>query len=237
MELNLEFMLKTFFLALEGIPVTLGLTLITMALGLPLAFFLALIRIYRIQVLKPLTDIYVSFARGTPMVLQILIVYSLLPSLINSLVKQLGWQLDVFALNPIWFAIVVFTFNTTAILTEIFRSALLSVDKGQLEAALSSGLGLCAAYRRIILPQAMLVALPNISNAVMYLIKGTSLAFLMTVKDVTAIAKIEASYAYNYIEAYLDIFIIYLVVCGITQSLLSLLEKKMGIYRSTLIPF
>lgn len=230
-------MLHTFRLALGGVPITLVLTASTLALGIPAAFFLALIRIYRIRVLDQLCVLYVSFARGTPIVLQILIVYSLLPSLLNSLILRAGWNINIFNLDPLWIAISVFTFNTTAILTEIFRSALLSVDRGQLEAALSSGLSSINAYRRIIIPQALLVALPNLCNTTIYLIKGTSLAFLMTVREVTGIAKIEAAYAFNYIEAYLAIFVIYLLVCGITQFLLSALEKKLGIYRTVFTSF
>ena len=81
------------------------------------------------------------------------------------------------------------------------------------------------------LPQALLVALPNISNAAVNLIKGTSLAFMMTVKDVTAIAKIEASYGYNYIEAYLDILIIYALLGFAVQWAFTAVERNLGAYR------
>jgi L-cystine transport system permease protein len=75
------------------------------------------------------------------------------------------------------------------------------------------------------------VALPNICNLTINLIKGTSLAFLMTVKDVTAIAKIQASFGYNYIESYLDIFVVYIIICAAAQYLFTLAEKYFGSYR------
>ena len=77
----------------------------------------------------------------------------------------------------------------------------------------------------------MTVAVPNLCNATVGLIKNTSLAFLMTVKDITAVAKIEASYGYNYIEAYLDIFVIYIIICSVVQILFKLWEKNLAKYK------
>lgn len=231
MELNTEYMIKTFFLALSGIPTTLSITVVSLLVATPIAFFMAIHRIYNVKGLKQLVTVYVSFIRGTPIVLQILIIYSLLPSLLNLLVKGLGWKANVFDINPIWYAFIVFTLNTCAGLSEVFRSALQTVNKGQLEAAYATGLTTVQAYTRIVIPQALVVALPNICNLTINLIKGTSLAFLMTVKDITAIAKIQASYGYNYIESYLDIFIIYIIVCALAQFLFTLAEKYFGSYK------
>lgn len=237
MTLNLPFMIHTFALALTGIPVTLGITAVSLAIAIPFAFFIAMTRLYRVRGLREINAVYVSFIRGTPVVLQILIVYSLLPSLLNAAAKKYGWHVNVFDLNPIWYAFAVFALNTTAILSEVFRSALQTVDRGQMEAALSAGLSPAQAYRRIVIPQALVVALPNLCNATINLIKGTSLAFLMTVKDITAIAKVEASYGYNYIEAYLDIFVIYILVCMVTQFAFKIIEERLGIYRAPLVSF
>jgi L-cystine transport system permease protein len=232
MDLNLPYMVNTFFLALKGIPTTLLITLVALAAGLPIGFFMALSKIYNVRVLRRIVSVYVSFIRGTPVVLQILIVYSLLPSLLNIIIKRLGLGINIFDVNPILYAFIVFTINATAELSELCRSALLTVDRGQLEAALSTGLTRAQAYRRIIIPQALVAALPNLCNVTIHLIKSTSLAFLMTVKDITAIAKVEAAYGYNYIESYIDIFIIYILVCSVTQFLFSLAEKRFGTYKS-----
>lgn len=231
MELDIEYMVRTLLLALRGIPVTLGITAFSLVAAAPAAFAIAMWRIRKVRGLSQAGVIYTSFVRGTPIVLQILIVYSLLPSLLNSIVKGAGLKFDVFSVNPILYALIVFTLSTIAGLAEAFRSALLTVDKGQLEAAQATGLSSAQAYRRIIIPQAMVVALPNLCNLTVNLIKGTSLAFLMTVKDITAIAKIEAAYGYNYIESYIDIFIVYVVICSLAQLLFSGLEKRLGAYR------
>jgi L-cystine transport system permease protein len=231
MELNVAFMVRTFVLALKAIPVTLQITAAALLFGAPLGFFMALSRIYKVRFIRQFTAFYVSFTRGTPIVLQILIIYSLLPSLLNAVVKKLGLSINVFDINPIIYAYVVFSLNTCAALAEVFRSALLTVEKGQLEAALAAGLSPAQAYARIVIPQALVSALPNMCNLTINLIKSTSLAFIMTVKDITAAAKIAASYGYNYIEAYLDIFVLYILICGVTQWLFVLAENHFGLYK------
>lgn len=231
MELNYDFMVQTFPAILKGVPVTLKITLVSLLVAAPVSFFMALIRIYQVNILKQLVQIYVSFIRGTPMVLQILVVYSLVPSFLNSLTKSLGWAVNVFEVDPILYAYIVFTLNTVALLSEVFRSALLSVNGGQIEAGLSVGMTLPQIYWRIITPQAMVAALPNLCNLAVNLIKNTSLAFLMTVKDITATGKIAASYGYNYIEAYVDVFVAYLVLCMLVQLLFSFAEKYAGAFR------
>lgn len=231
MELNVEYMVRTLLLALKGVPVTLGITAFSLLAAAPAAFAIALFRIHRTRGLSQAGALYTSFIRGTPMVLQILIVYSLLPSLLNSLVKGAGLAFDVFAVSPMVYALIVFTLSTVAGLAEVFRSALLTVSRGQLEAAQAIGMSTVQAYRRIIIPQALVVALPNLCNLTVSLIKGTSLAFLMTVKDITAIARVEAAYGYNYIESYIDIFILYILVCSLTQLAFGRLEKRLGAWR------
>jgi L-cystine transport system permease protein len=231
MELNLPFMARTFVQVLGAIPVTLEIVVVALALALPLAFFMALARIHRVKGISQVVTVYVSFIRGTPIVLQILMLYSLLPSLLNVMAKKSGWQVNVFELNPIIYAFAVFAINSTAGLSEIFRSALITVDRGQREAALAAGLSRFDAYRRIIIPQALVAALPNLCNFTIGLVKSTSLAFIMTVKDVTAVAKIAASYGYNYIEAYLDIFLVYIIICGILQWLFKRAEGYFGRFR------
>ena len=93
------------------------------------------------------------------------------------------------------------------------------------------GLSPVQAYVRIIIPQALVVALPNICNVTITLIKTTSLAFLMTVKDITAIVKIEAAYGFNYIEGYLNIWIIYIILCSVVEALFKLAERVLKAYR------
>ena len=232
MELDYAFMIDTFYHVWDGIGTTLGLTFLSLLLAIPPAFAMAVLRIKGHNVGSSLTKAYISFVRGTPIILQILLLYSLLPSLLNALVKAAGFDFNVFdSIDPFWYAVVVFTLNTTALLAEVFRSALLSIPKGQMEAGLSIGLTAIQTYRCVIIPQAVVVAMPAVCNITVNLIKGTSLAFLMTVKDVLAIGKIAASYGYNYIEAYLDVFAVYIIVCTIIQLAYRYAEKHMGVFR------
>ena len=201
MELDYGFMIETFYKIWDGIGVTLGLTALSLIIALPISFYMAVIRLRGHKLGTGITRFYISFVRGTPLVLQILLMYSLLPSFLNFALKSMG-------------------------------SALMSIDKGQMEAGVSVGLSEWQTYRQIIIPQAMVVALPAVSNITVNLIKGTSLAFLMTVKDVLAIGKIAASYGYNYIEAYLDVFVVYIIVCTIVQLIYRIAEKRIGAFRA-----
>jgi L-cystine transport system permease protein len=231
MRINLPFLINTFFASLKALPITFQITLVALAIAVPAGFFMALCIIYRAPVLKELSLLYISFIRGTPIVLQILIIYSLLPSLLNSVIKRMGWGVNIFDLNPIIYAFIVFAMNNAAQLAELFRSSILAVDKGQHEAALSCGLSAVQSYIRIIIPQALVTALPNFSNLVIILIKNTSLAFMMTVRDITAVARIEANRGYNYVEAYLDIFVVYIIICALVQLLFDRLETRFSAFR------
>lgn len=232
MTLNWQFMKETFFSTAKGVPVTLELTCVALLISFPLGFFLALGKMGNRRTVKKLVTFYVSFVRGTPIVLQILFVYSLLPSLLNHIIKNvLGLSFNVFDINPIIYAFFVFSFNTVAVLGETFRSALLTVNHGQMEAALAAGLNKAQAYLRIIIPQALVAALPNICNVTVNLLKSTSLAYMMTVKDITAIAKLNAAKGYNYIEAYIVIFFIYILLCTAVQLLFHVVETVLSAYR------
>ena len=227
MKLNTEFMIEAFKASLSGIPVTLGITVVSLMISMTLALMMAIKKINSKGPLSFLINTYVSIVRSTPMVLQILLLYSLLPSFLNFFIKQvLKIDFNIFKIPAIYYAYAVFSLNTTAILSEVFRSALLTVDKGQLEAGLSIGLGKFLTYIRIIIPQALVVALPNICNVTVGLLKSSSLAFFMTVQDITAIAKLKAAYAYNYIEAYSIIFILYIILCTMVQLIFKYIEVQ-----------
>ncbi len=226
MQLDFSYLIRTFWLCVKAVPVTLEITIVSLLLAIIPALFIALARIYHVKVIEQLCSIFVSFIRGTPIVLQILIVYSIMPSLLNSFVKSAGWSINVFEMNPVIYAFVVFGINSSASLSEVFRSAISSVNRGQLEAALSIGETHFQAFRRVVLPQAAVSALPNLCSTTVILIKNTSLAFMMTVREITGIAKIEAAYGYNYVESYIDIFIIYIAVCLLVELIFRKIERR-----------
>jgi L-cystine transport system permease protein len=228
---NIEFIVRTFFLALGGITVSLKIVFVTLIIGMPAGFLLALVQMRKTKVLYQISGLYTSLIRGTPTVVQILLVYSIAPGVIATILRDIGSGMNAYDLNPIFYAYLVFSLNITATLSEVFRSALSTVNRGQLEAALTVGLSAVQAYRRIIIPQAMVSAVPNLCTVVTTLIKNTSLAFIMTIKDITAIAKIEAAFGYNYIEAYIDIWIIYLILCFGVEVLFKIIEKRLNVHR------
>ena len=213
--MDFNFISKTFLATLGGVPVTLLIMVVSILLSFFPALFLALGQIYKVKGVRSFSVVYLAFIRATP------------PILLISFFKSIGSHFNVFEINPIYYAFIIFSLMTTGSLAEILRSAILTVDKGQLEAAQAIGLTNRQAYIRIVFPQALRAALPNLCNLVINLVKGTSLVFVMTIKDITAIAKVEASYGYQYFESYLVIFILYIVICGLIQWGFNLLEKRL----------
>ena len=224
--MDLNYIVNTFLVTLKGIPVTLIIMVVAILLSFIPALLLALGQIYKVRGVRTFSVVYLAFIRATPPILLILFFYSLFPSLLNQIFKSLGSQVDVFKFNPLYYAFIIYSLMTTGSLSEILRSAILTVDRGQLEAAQAIGLTDFQAYRRIVFPQALRSALPNLANLVINLVKGTSLVFVMTVKDITALAKVEASHSYQYSESYLVIFVIYLIICGLIQWMFRSLEKR-----------
>ena len=224
--MDLDYIAKTFLETLKGVPTTLIIMIVAMILSFLPALFLALGQIYKVKGVRTFSLVYLAFIRATPPILLILFFYSLFPSLLNQFLKSIGSDVDIFKLNPIYYAFIIYSLMTTGSLSEILRSAILTVDKGQLEAAQAIGLSNSQAYVRILFPQALRSALPNLANLVINIVKGTSLVFVMTIKDITAIARVEASYGYQYFESYFVIFLQYILICGLIQWGFSILEKR-----------
>ena len=234
MKYSVAFIRENFLFILGGIPVSLEVVAVALLISTPLGFILALLRNKKIPVIDQLLALYVSFMRGTPLIVQIFIMYSGGPRFLNALVKQMGLEIDVFGVNPIHYAFAVFSINSTAFMCEVFRSALASVGKEQMEVAVSVGLTKAQAYRRIILPQAMVSAIPNICNNTLKLFKNTSLVYVMSIMDITGRAKYAAGEGYNYIEAYTMIFIVYIVICLLMERGFAMLEDRLKVFRKPL---
>jgi len=229
--LNYKFLVDTFFVALSGAPTAILITIVSLLIAIPLGFLLALTRINQVPFLNRFAQVYVSFVRGTPMIIQIFIIYNSVPLILATIFTKLNIKINIYDLNPIWYAFIVFSLNTVAILSEVFRSALSTVSKGQLEAAQSVGLTNVQAYIKIIIPQALVVAIPNICTATTNLIKGTSLGYAMSLKEINLRAKVAANVGYNYVEAYIDIFLVYLIICIIVEYGFKLYEKRLRTYK------
>ncbi|MDR2196741.1 MAG: amino acid ABC transporter permease [Coriobacteriales bacterium] len=235
-ELDLGYMLQIIGVIAERLPVTLVISLVPMFLGTLLAIGIALIRIYRVPVINQICIVYVSFIRGTPTVVQLLLVFYGLPWLIQQIGTLInpGWSYDFNLLPPEAFAIVALSIATSAYSSELIRSAIESVDRGQLEAAESIGLGPLKVMLKVVFPQAALNALPNLGNSLLGLIKDSSLAFTVTVVDVMGMARIVGARSLRYLEAYFAVSIIYWVVCIIVELIFRIVEYRLSRSRRSL---
>lgn len=214
---------------LEYLPVTLELTLAALIFGLLLGLVIALTRIQKIPVLNQIAVVFVSIIRGTPIIVQLYMSYFGIPIVLKCFNAAYGTSYNVDGIPGIVFAMIALGMNQAAFDSETIRSAIQSVEKGQIEAAKSLGMTGGQVLRRVIIPQAFSVALLPLGNSVIGLIKGTSLAFTCSVIEITAAGKILAGRSYRYFEVYCSLAIIYWVVTFILERLISLAEKKISV--------
>lgn len=161
------------------LPVTLYILTLSLLFGFVLGLFLALPRIYNIPIVNQLAKVYISFFRGTPIMVQLFIVFYGIPALTGLI------GIDTSKMDPFYAAVATYALSNAAAAAEIIRAGVGSVDKGQTEAAYSIGLSGSQAFRRIVLPQALVQAFPNMGNMVISSLKDTSLAFSIGVMDMS----------------------------------------------------
>ncbi|WP_435529438.1 amino acid ABC transporter permease, partial [Peribacillus simplex] len=194
-----QYMLEISLQIVKVIPITLVLAIISMVLAIIIGLVVALIRNSNIFGITHLAGLYISLFRGMPTLVQLFIIYYGLPQLFPSLSTM----------EAITAAIIGFSLKESSYLAEIFRAGLNSVDKGQMEAGLATGMKRVQIYSRIILPQAALNALPATGNTFISLIKETSLAFTLGITELFAEGKMIASANMRFFETYLVVGLIY----------------------------
>ena len=210
---------------LAGLPLTLQLAGTSIALGAAIALLLALAQ----QLKKPLIDwpirSYVAIFRGTPLLVQIFLIYYGLGQF-RPFLQQIGlW--DLFR-EPYWCAILALTLNTAAYGSEIMRGALQNVPQGPVEAAKALGMKPLQVLRLIVLPLALRQALPGYGNEIILMIKGTSLASIVTLMEVTGIAQGIISQTYRAIEVFVCAGAIYLALNFTVTRALAALEHRLS---------
>ncbi|MEJ9210900.1 amino acid ABC transporter permease [Bacillus smithii] len=198
---------------------TLPLTLITFSIGLILALLTALARISSIKPLQWIARFYVSIIRGTPLLVQLYIIFYGLPSI-------------HITINPFPAAVIGFSLNVGAYASEIIRAAILSIPKGQWEAGYSINMNYSQILRRIILPQAVRVSIPPLSNTFISLVKDTSLASLILVTEMFRKAQEIAATTYEFLLLYSEAAIIYWIICFILSIIQQKLEGRFDKYVS-----
>lgn len=211
---------------IKGVPVAMKIACVSFFFGLILGLIAALARIYKIPVLRQLSALYVSFFRGTPLVVQILIASFGVPIILRYVNYQLGTNFDISAVPEIVIMYITYSLYIGSFLSETIRSAILSVPPGQLEAGHSLGMTTPKVLSRITIPQALTVALPLFGNTFIGLLKDTSLAFLAAIPDILGQAKIIAGRTSMFLESYIVAAVIYWVLCIILEQVVRILEKR-----------
>ncbi|MBM7646960.1 cystine transport system permease protein [Scopulibacillus daqui] len=196
-----------------GLLITIPLTLITFILGLILGLLTAMARLSRMKVLDFIARFYVWIFRGTPLLVQLFILFYGLPSI-------------KVTISPFTAAVIGFTLNMGAYNSEIIRAAILSIDKGQWEAAYAIGMTKRQAMRRIIIPQAARVSIPPLGNSFIGLVKDTSLAATITLTELFQKGQQIASVNYEPFWIYVEVAFIYLIFCTILTYLQGYVEKR-----------
>jgi polar amino acid transport system permease protein len=210
---------------LKYLPVTLEIAFLSYLLSLIVGLMVALIRIKKPRVLYQITCFYVSFTRGTPAIVQLYATYFGMPMILQLINYKFGTSFSTSFIPNIVFALVALTFNDAAYSSEYIRASIESVDNGQREAAHSIGMTTAQTLRRIVIPEALVVAMPSLGNSLISMIMGTSLVFTCAIVDITAGGKLIAARNYRYFEMYISLAIVYWIITIVVAKIFGSLEK------------
>ena len=221
--------IEAFAFILKHLPLTLFLPAVTLLIGIVLGSIIAIVRLRSNKLVNAVLAIVVSFFRSVPAILQVFIMYYSLPYLIAPILSAVtGSVVKPFDVSPYWTAYIFFIIFQTAYQSENIRGALLSVDRGQLEAALAVGLSYYQAYKRIILPQAFAVAMPSFFTYYLHGIKSLALLFTIKIVDIFAAADIFAALYSRRTEPYVADAIIYWLLCVVLTFVFNSWERSLS---------
>ncbi|MBO1002773.1 amino acid ABC transporter permease [Pseudogracilibacillus auburnensis] len=196
--------------------ITLLLSVISIVAGLILGLFVALMKISKYKILVWIADLYLWVIRGTPLLVQLFLVYFGLP--------QIGIEF-----SPFTSAAIALGINAGAYIAEIYRGGILAVSKGQIEAAEALGMKYPTIMKKIILPQALKVSIPSLGNQAIIMLKDSSLASLVTVSELMMVSQRYASTNYAFIEFYIVAALFYLLMTTLFTFILNKIEKRMAV--------
>jgi len=222
--MNFQAILDSLPKLLSGTVLTLELVGVSLLIGLLLALPMALMRVSRRPLVRMLPYGYIFFFRGTPLLVQIFMIYYG-ASQFEWIRESALWPI---LREPYWCAIIAFALNTGAYTAEILRGAIQAVPRGEIEAARAIGMSLPLAYRRIILPQAVRIGLPAYGNEIILMIKGSALASTITLLDLTGMARTLIARNYLPVEMFLTAGLIYLAMTLVLTQLFGALERRLG---------
>lgn len=225
MVFNFEFCLEVLKKCVQAIPLTLYLTLWAFLIGMVIAIVIALIRYKEVPVLNKIFQFYVSFIRGTPVMLQLYIVYYMIPMALDAILEKTDIAFRTNQIEIKVLVLIALALNVSAYLSEIIRGGLISLGKGEIEAAYSIGMTPAMVVRRIIIPQVFVLCIPNFSANLISVLQASSLAYFVSLQEVTGTAKVMASGNWKYFEAFVATGILYWLLTVIIELITYGLER------------
>ncbi|EJQ68902.1 amino acid ABC transporter permease [Bacillus mycoides] len=217
MKFDVTYFLESFPQLFKYVYITLGITVVSMIISFFIGIGLAIITKNKTKFLYPIARVYISFFRGTPLLVQLFVLYFGLPQISPAFTVLTAMQATLIGLS----------LNNAAYLSEIIRGSLNAVESGQMDACLSVGMTKAQAMRQIIFPQAIRVAVPSLGNNFVGLLKESSLSFALGVAEILAQAKMLAAQSYRYMESYLAVAIVYWIITIVISWGQKRLEKKL----------
>lgn len=214
MNLNTELMADSLPLLLAGAAITVQITAISVAMGLVIGCMIGIARLCKVKLLRYLANIYVDFIRGTPLLIQIFLVYFALPAMTGNRV------------DPFLAAVTACSINSGAYIAEIFRGGIQSIDKGQMEAGRSLGMTWWQTMRYIILPQAFKRIIPPLGNEFIAMLKDSSLVSVIGFEELTRRGQLVIARTYASLEIWMVVAFIYLIMTFAVARFTGLLEKR-----------
>lgn len=205
------------------LPITFEIVVIAFCVGIVLGILISFAEIKKTPVLHQVLQVFISFERGTPLLVQMLVMYYGLP-----LVLQSVFGLDTRGWEKLTFVIITYTLNQAAFTSQLFRGAILSIPKGQKEAALACGLTQVQSFVRIVLPQAVRIAVPGVGLELIGLFQDTSLVCMVGVVDILGRAQALGSLTRHTFESYLIVAFVFVVISLLLAGLNKLIDKKLS---------
>lgn len=224
-------LMDIFYKLVRYIPVTLAIAVISMFLASVLGILVMVIRMKKVPVLSRIADLYVLLGRALPTMIVLYIVFFALPIILMFFSEATGKKIDFNQIPAVTFAIIGLTLSTGAYLAEIFRAAVQSVEKGQMEAALSIGMTWWQGFYRIILRQAAVFAMPLMANQFLNLIKNTSIAFMITVMELFGAANVLSASNNRYLEVYVVVALLYWGTSITFEKIFLVIEDKLAFFK------
>lgn len=227
MNFNVQVMIDTIWIVFQAVPRTFLLAAVILFFGIILGAVLAQVKIRQLPFVSNIVNIFVSYMRGVPLIVHLYVMMNFLPKAGVSLLSIFGVTMRPHEFPSLIIVLVTYSLLEAAVESENIRGAFQSIDPKQIEAGQSIGMTKRQNLRRIIIPQALSVAIPLFLNAFLKNIKGLSLAFTVGVVDILAQARFAAALSYRYLESYIAAALVYWIICGVLQVIFNQVEKQL----------